>query len=345
MKMNKKSIIVPALALAMGAALAGSISGTVAWFQYSTRAQAAFIGTSAHCSEMLEIKSLGPTATDYKSELDSSEVKNMSGYGTDLQPISSGAYTLDAAIAPANFYKNPIYQIDNSTYWGAAANANFVQLQFNIRLRDVNASDGWLTGHNLYLTDLSIVSLNAGGTEVDGSNDLYKAIRVHIASGDYHKTFAADGVGTNATVVTDTHGQLDLNNDGKLDTTARYEWGAAGTVINYGGTEAQQTVNNASKSGMFANDTDPTAIASNAGTAGLIGSIPADATGITVTVTMWIEGWTKLQTPPTGNYDNDPNGDGDSADKQNSPVWDPATYIGKKFGVGFRFATELHSAH
>ena len=333
--MNKKTIIVPVLSIAMGAALAGSISGTVAWFQYSTRAQAAFIGTSALCSEMLEIKSLGPTATAFKSELTSSEVKNVSGYGTDLQPISSGAYTLDAALAPAGFYKNPIYQFEDSSTWGAATNANFVQLQFQIRVRDVNSGDAaYLANHNLYLTDLSIVSLNAGGTGVDESNDLYKAIRVHVAAGDYHKTFAADGVGTNATIVTDTHGQLDLNNDGNLDTTARYEWGAAGTVINYGGTEATQTVNNASKSGMFASDTDPSAIATNAGTAGLIGAIPANENGLTVTVTMWIEGWTKLATGVSGNAQN-----------SNTAVWDPATYLGKKFGVGFRFATELHSAH
>ena len=349
MKNLNKKIIVPTLALAMGACLAGSISGTVAWFQYSTRAQAAFIGTSAHCSEMLEIKSLGPTATAFKTELSSSEVNNMSGYGTDLQPISSGAYTLDDAIAPANFYKNPIYQIEDSSLWGAATNANFVQLQFQLRVRDINSSSAYLA-HNLYLTDLSIVSLNDAGTldvnddeDTTNNNDLYKAIRVHIAAGSYHKTFAADGVGTNAKVSTDTHGQLDLNNDGKLDTNARYEWNAAGTVINYGGTSAVQEVNNASKTGMFADDSDPSAIASHAGTAGLIGAIPANENGLTVTVTMWIEGWTKLSEPVAGNYDSDPNNDGNTADKQASVIWDPATYLGKKFGVGLRFATELHA--
>ena len=329
MKISKNKIIVSTLALAMGAALAGSVSGTVAWFQYSTRAQAAFIGTSAHCSEMLEIKSLGPTATAYKSELLSSEVKNMDGYGTDLQPISSGDMALDAALTPANFYKNPIYQINDSSVWGAATNANFVQLQFYVRLRDVNSSDGWMEDHNLYLKDLSIVSLNAAGTEVDNSNDLYKAIRVHVAAGDYHKTFAANGVDSAATIITNTHGNLDLNGDGNLDTTARYEWNAAGSLIDYG-TSGTQTVNNASKSGMFADDeTDPTSI--DAGTAGLIGEIPNDANGLLVTVTMWIEGWTTLS-----------DGVGEST---NAAVWEPATYIGKKFGVGFRFCTELHDAH
>ena len=52
--MNK--IIIPVAALAMGVALVGSVSSTLAWYQYSTKAQAAFIGTSIGESENLEIK-------------------------------------------------------------------------------------------------------------------------------------------------------------------------------------------------------------------------------------------------------------------------------------------------
>ena len=54
MKMNK--IIIPAAMLAVGVALVGSVSSTLAWYQYSTKAQAAFIGTSIGQSENLEIK-------------------------------------------------------------------------------------------------------------------------------------------------------------------------------------------------------------------------------------------------------------------------------------------------
>ena len=56
MKINNKKIIVSTLALAMGAALAGSISGTVAWYQYSTRAPAEFLGVAAHCTENIELR-------------------------------------------------------------------------------------------------------------------------------------------------------------------------------------------------------------------------------------------------------------------------------------------------
>ena len=57
MKTNsKKKIVVSALAIAMGAALVGSISGSVAWYQYSTRTTASMTATSAGTSRDLQIK-------------------------------------------------------------------------------------------------------------------------------------------------------------------------------------------------------------------------------------------------------------------------------------------------
>ena len=44
MKTNKKNIIIPALMMAVGLGLVGSISGTVAWYQYSTRVNVAYLG-------------------------------------------------------------------------------------------------------------------------------------------------------------------------------------------------------------------------------------------------------------------------------------------------------------
>ena len=57
MKINNKKIIVSTLALAMGAALAGSISGSVAWYQYSTRASAQIAGSAAGTARNLYVKS------------------------------------------------------------------------------------------------------------------------------------------------------------------------------------------------------------------------------------------------------------------------------------------------
>lgn len=57
MKTNLFSkVAVTMMTVALGAGVVGSISGTVAWFQYSTRSTVAFTGTSAHCTENLQIR-------------------------------------------------------------------------------------------------------------------------------------------------------------------------------------------------------------------------------------------------------------------------------------------------
>ena len=54
MKTTRK-LVVTCLALLTGASVAGSITSTVAWFEYATRAQVAYTGTTSHCSKLLRI--------------------------------------------------------------------------------------------------------------------------------------------------------------------------------------------------------------------------------------------------------------------------------------------------
>ena len=57
MKINTfKKVAVSTMALAMGAALVGSISGSIAWYQYSTRSTVSYSGASAHCTESLQVR-------------------------------------------------------------------------------------------------------------------------------------------------------------------------------------------------------------------------------------------------------------------------------------------------
>lgn len=351
--MNKK-VIVSTLALAMGAALAGSVSGTVAWFQYSTRAQAAFIGTTAHCSEALEIQATevggAPTDANWKTELESSDIATACGEtGTNLSPITTGALAKDAALptsgdpATLTMYANPIYQHFALNEWEKATSINYAQFDLHFRVKDVDGADTvTYLAKNLYLTDLSIVSLkdkDPSGYEEDTESDLYKAIRVHLACGTSYKLFANDG-STNAEVTTSVSEKLDLNNDGKLDTSVGYsEWETVEETAY--GTTGNQVAYNVGGTNVFAVDTDPANITANQG---LLGETTTSGDMLKVTVTMWIEGWQKFEKPEAGNYDEDPNADGDASDKQDSAVWSASDYIGKKFGVGLRFAVPAHAA-
>ena len=353
MKMNKNKIMISALALTMGAALAGSVSGTVAWFQYSTRAQASYIGSSAHCSEMLEVKAVGDHATtgetEWASELSATDIAGVLSdtNGNKLAPISTGAMAQNAALPKIGgtgadaedpkFYKNPVYQFEDSAVWGLADKSNYVQFQLKFHVKDIDGTaNNYLDGHNLYLTNLEIVSLADAAGSSTSDLDLKKAVRVHISDGDSYNALFALGAGSDSTLTTVVHGNLDLNNDGSLDQSAGYEWTDSRTTLDYGNpshaaSPAGQVAYDTAKATNFASDTDPSAISSTTVAPGLIGAIDDDVDGIVLTVTMWLEGWTNLSTKPTGNG------------TTGSAVWDPATYINKYFGVGFRFATELHA--
>lgn len=57
MKTNPiKKLVIAGMGAAMIAAAVGSIGGTVAWFQYNTRATASYTGAAAHCTENLEVR-------------------------------------------------------------------------------------------------------------------------------------------------------------------------------------------------------------------------------------------------------------------------------------------------
>ena len=367
MKMNKK-IIVSTLALAMGAALAGSVSGTVAWFQYSTRAQAAYIGTTAHCSEMLEIQATAvggtPDSTKWKTELLASDIATASnGTGSLLAPITSGAMAKTDAL-PTDLYSNPIYQHFAYSEWQKATVANYVQFDLHLRVRDVNASEAYLA-KDVYLQNLSIVSLNDAGNAENANSDLYKAVRVHLAYGSSYALFANDGVTSSAAdIETSVSSKLDLNSDGKLDTTAAYSDWQTGTQTLYGGAEgAKQVAYNVNQVGLFADDSDPTLPdAAHIGSFGSLGATTTSA-NVKITVTIWLEGWQEFggtaavagehftQEEIDAAQEGDPAYGKTTSDWKVEPVeaqdgsviWDPATYVAKKFGVGMRFVVPAHT--
>lgn len=339
--MNKTKIIVPALALAMGAALAGSVSGTVAWFQYSTRAQAAFIGTTAHCSEALEIQA---TAVDadadpdaWGTELTASEVATACGLtGTDIAPVTSGEMEADGELDTDTFKSNPIYQHFEYDEWIAADTTNFYQFELKFRVKDIDGKDdATYLSKDLYLIDLDIVSLDENG-DLDDSSDLYKAVRVHINCGNNNLLFANDTEDDNETISTAVGAYMDLNNDGNIDTTEGYEWNTSKAITPYGGDLDDVQVAYNANAYEFADDaTDPSNIDGDA-----LGTIGANEEGgLTVKVTMWIEGWQELSENPDDNA-------ALPANQENAvKLWDPETYIGARFGVGFRFACDAHVDH
>ena len=192
MKIKKKSIIIPAFALLIGASLAGSISGTVAWYQYSTRVNAAFVGTSVGASGNLQMR-FADESTDedaWRSRLTIEEIaaKLNGNYASQLTPITTGDIDKDAYLAMDTngnpvFYANPVYGEEDPDDWAKATAANYAKISLQLRYVDrdgvlgQNGLDPENIAKDIYLSDLLIQ--DDPNNEKD---DLSDALRVHICT-------------------------------------------------------------------------------------------------------------------------------------------------------------------
>ena len=324
--------------MAVGLGLVGSISGTVAWYQYSTRVTAAYIGTSAKATENLQIKAISADGTKdsittavtdgYFQDLTSTQISAVidgatAKYGTALAPITTGEQAKDAALS-SSLKGNPIYQYASTSQWADATIANYVQFKLSFRVQDIDGgSSAAYLEKNVYLTNVTIMDNSA-----NSSLDLSDAVRVHISNG-LTGTSAVNALFSKSGADTNVYGNLDLNNDGEYDKTAGYEWDTSSTTIMYGDNEKKQTAYAVNDSAVVADDTNATLTGGKA-----FCKTASDGTDVTLTVTIWLEGWQKLDVAPAGNKDKGTSG------SDESPVWDAATYINKKFNVGLRFAVQ-----
>lgn len=320
--MNK--IIIPAAALAMGVALVGSVSSTLAWYQYSTKAQAAYIGTSVGQSENLEIKKADGSWASNLSSTDVDALINLqANVGTNMSPITPAINTNLAANAalPANFFNSVETGVAGYDTYGNryATKANYVEFTLNVRYKTTNykidpsvsTQDGYPT-KLLKLVDLTIVD-DAGAANAE--KDLYKAVRVHFSTESNKSLFASDKQSSEQNIETNTFGKLDTDNANGLDKGWVYEWDQdSAAEIVYG-------ANNTVQASYNANAIDHT-------NGHLIGTIPAsEENGLAIKVTIWLEGWQKLSGVPAGNAEA----------ASTSAMWDPAVYARKHFKVGMRF--------
>lgn len=326
----KKKIIIPAFALLIGTALAGSVSSTIAWYQYSTRTTAAYVGVTSGSSENLQMR--------FKKDNQGAEVgwtsrityQQMEEYlddvniGYDMLPITSGALTKDAAL-PNKLYQNPIAGIKAQTSWKEATAANYVviPLEFRYVKRDgqiENGADAEFTNKKVNLNEVHIAQ--RFGDENDHS-DISKAIRVHFSAINDSADATDPDNFTNALIskngeTIDTHGPLDLDSEPGNDYT--YELDKYGfksqtkEYIDYGA--GQQSAYKAP------NQEAQTPIAPiEIGTTGAVAG-----KYLSVNVTIWVEGWQKLTQPAVGNQQ-----------AQESAIWDLEQFVASEYEIGFEF--------
>ena len=312
-KLNLKKVLIPSFALLIGGSLAATLSSTLAWFQYATRAQVAYVGAMTHSTKLLKISidNGGHWGNDYYQTDTASRIT-----GNHLVPITTGEQAKDAALS--DFYAQPDFGHGGDySHWTVANSNNHAQLTILAKVTDVDgANTPTALENDVYITELLIQDDSANGT----TNDLSDAVRVHISVTDANgakKNFLFAKSVTSTTV----GGNLDLNNDGQYDKDLD-SWG---TQDCYYGEEAAQTSYLYDDSTIISADPDnPTGVS-----IGQTGSA-----NMKIVVTTWIEGWSIL----------DQGLDGNANGASDTPVWDPAAYVGKKFNVGIRLGVKSHNS-
>lgn len=317
MKLNKSKIFMSAMLTLIGSSMVGSIAGTVAWYQYSTRASASYVGASASVTELLEVRvgSEGDWYTNITSTQVIDYLKAQTRYEgkqdkvSSLAPVTAGNQKKDEAIA--RFYESPSYLVSGEySKWTEAETTDYVSFPLQFRLKKVDgASTETLLSKDLFLLDLL---LQEDTSNADGKEDISDALRVQLHNATGNKDFLL--AKTNADTV--TTGKLDLDGKDGIDQAS-----TRGTAYSFE-TKTDYVYGTAdSKEEAYAlSDLAPTDTNGVLTSGTAIGTIPADGT-LTLDVTIFLEGWQKL-------------GEGEGA----SSIWDAAKYVGSKFDVGMTFA-------
>lgn len=366
MKLNKNKIIVSALALAIGGSLAGSVGSTIAWYQYSTRANVSFLGEASGVSGNLQMRFVGESDSAWRTKISYTELNAKlanGGYAEKMLPITYGAMGKDEDIKE-KAYLQPTYGVADMTKWAEASKKNYAQFELELRYNErdgikENGVDAKNIAKNVYLSKLLIQEDYTN--EANEKKDLSDAIRVHIHTykSDAEATTKQDKLISKQGGNIATSGKLDLDNDGLADkvysgtddgaefgfgqgTTENYVTYGAGLQTAYA---ASASVNDQHKY-LDANEQEVTDTAYPAlvnsqnnkltdlkytGASGevdkKIGTLVAgDEAFFRVRVTIWVEGWQKLS-----DYGNP---------ASYKAIWDEVKYIGSQFDVGIQFAVQ-----
>jgi len=304
MKINKK-LIVSSLASAMGLSIVGAITGTVAWYQYSTRSTVAMIGVSAKTAANLQIK-VGDG--EYKADLTVADINTYladQSKNANLSPVTSGEQAKNAALA--GLKAHPLYKVFDDQYWGAANQEAYLVLPLTLKWTgEIEGVAQSASNKKIWVND-ALFQADSGNPS--GKGDMSTALRVHIAAGSTYMLLSKEGVDTNV------YGNLDLNRDGVLDSSdVTWKDFQTGTASVYGADSKVQEA-------YDKDDVKPTIDNAGNPTGGVVLGTTNGSGELALTVTIWLEGWQIFGSDATAD-------------------WDENTYVGAKFDLGLEFVTE-----
>lgn len=291
MKFNKK-IVVASLSTVMGLSLVGAITGVVAWYQYSTRATASFIGTSVANTGVLQIgKKTGENSYTWYRDL-SGDTLTGSTNNNKLTPVTFGA--IGDNNIPGTAYMQPEAGVSGVTETDTGdpyrnwkvAEAGKQYLQFEVYLQAKKAANNATTGadelvaKDVYLSDITLADVTSGKLASE-------ALRVHIAVDGGSKFL----ISKNTINQLALYGSLDLDGDGNADKVGGYVFNEGyNSDLTYGRKDDKQTTK-----GIDAVKVSRDENGNITGEAEVLLAkkiLTTKTTGPTkLTITIWLEGW------------------------------------------------------
>ena len=231
MNINKAKFVVTTLAICCSASLLGSISSTIAWYQYSTRVSAVIVGASTGDNSNLRLRIKG--TNKWISDLTFRDVNNYLtsvNKGQRVTPITAGVMSADDAIkldddGEVVFYQNPDEEtVERVSYddpcWRRADDSMYVQIPLELSyIVKADKREKFLE-KDVYVSNLTIQADYRNKTNADGvKKDLSSAVRVHLNSyqsdnrqnTSFNRLISKNG----GTILTEGH--LDADGDGNLD--------------------------------------------------------------------------------------------------------------------------------
>ena len=289
MKLNKK-LLIPVFATAMGLSVIGGISGAVAWYQYNSKVTASFVGASVADSGVLRIKE-GASGSWTRAV----ERKTID----KIRPMTFG-YTSENGVPTTNGWMYPEAGAGNGYYEGTDTMAGWVKaeegkdyaqfdLYFDAIQTDPNSADE--SGYTPVVREVffnRIILKNSNSATGKNASD---AMRIQLDIDDTTHLILA-----NSEVTTDLFGELDLDASTTADKYHKTLFnelpaGAVdgGTIV-YGEDQKQQVAKDIHDYVQQNGD-----VQIGHGATPLFSTKGSDSEFTHVVVTIWFEGWAKLE--------------------------------------------------
>lgn len=262
-KSNTTKLLFAFLGIATFASLVGTVSGTLAWYEYATRAKLSYSGTSVSDTVQLQIglrsdRRITSYGDDMSEEfingkyyyfapvgsgLTSSIINkclSANGYATNtLMPSTSGSYKIgdDLVLKKAPAEKKP--------YESSPADKDCFQtidFAFRVLSSDPNSEGPYVEGQPLWISDAVV---RASDSQFDQGN-VFKAVRMYVDRQDKDDFILNPSATSNGE--TKVGGLLDLSRDGY------YDYNGSGKEVIYGEYDEDLAQANLSTQGYAGDD-------------------------------------------------------------------------------------------